>query len=119
MNPRTLRQLYRKGLQHGDSSAALLHKHGARIGVTPLGRILDRRQNGEIWRHAVAAARWVPSGLRDGTGGSRARLVESLCEVVFRTGKQAGLLRSTLVRVMAGASPPAHRAPTRVNTTGL
>jgi GT2 family glycosyltransferase len=119
VNPRTLGELYRKGLQHGDSLAALLHKHGPRIGVTPLGRILDRRRYGEIGRHAVAALRRAPPSLRNPTGDDRARLVESVCEVVFRAGKQAGLLRNTLARVMAGGPPVPDRAATRVNPAGL
>jgi hypothetical protein len=99
VNPNTVTQPFRKGLQHGEGSAAILSKYATELGQTPWHRCTDRRLYAAIGRYlgrslgAACLQLWHP------TEAGRVGLLHNVCEAAFRTAKQIGLLWGTLQRV--------------------
>jgi glycosyltransferase involved in cell wall biosynthesis len=98
VNPSTVTQLFRKGLQHGDAVAAIYGKYATELGATPWHRCADRRVYAAIGRYLGRSMALACLQAVRPTQARRARILEAFCEAVFRTGKQAGLLGGTVRR---------------------
>jgi glycosyltransferase involved in cell wall biosynthesis len=96
-NPATPGELFAKGLQHGRASAAILAKHGARLGDTALRRALSRRRYARIVHAAATGIRrkWDRIGQPGSWSDEQTR--EPVYDALFDTAKQVGLLRSVLL----------------------
>jgi glycosyltransferase involved in cell wall biosynthesis len=91
VNPKNLRQVFAKGLQHGHSAAWIHEKYSREVGQTPWQRCLEGRKYANILRH-------LGSSLRDAARRQPDLSVRSLFWAVFEFGKQLGLWRETLRR---------------------
>jgi GT2 family glycosyltransferase len=94
VNPRNLREVFAKGLQHGHAAARLLEKYPRELGQTPWQRCLDGRRYASIGGHLAALVR----------SAWRRQLVllsHSLFHAVFESGKQLGVWRDVVARVPA------------------
>jgi glycosyltransferase involved in cell wall biosynthesis len=91
VNPRTLRALFRKGIQHGRAVAGVLDRHAGDLGELPWQRCVARRRYVAIARAAGAAL----VGPARGTTPTAATRMDALCQAVFEAGKQFGVLVGT------------------------
>ena len=91
VNPRNLRQVFAKGLQHGHAVARLLEKYSRELGQTPWQRCLDGRRYASIGAHLAALARSAWCRRPD-------LMSHSLFHAVFESGKQLGVWRDLVAR---------------------
>lgn len=98
VNPRNLREVFAKGLQHGRAAARLLEKYSRELGQTPWQRCLDGRRYASIGGHLAALVR----GAR---GGQPDLVSHSLFHAVFESAKQLGVWRDLVTRVTARITP--------------
>jgi glycosyltransferase involved in cell wall biosynthesis len=91
VNPRNLRQVFAKGLQHGHAVARLLEKYSRELGQTPWQRCLDGRRYASIGAHLAVLARSAWYRRPD-------LMSHSLFHAVFESGKQLGVWRDLVAR---------------------
>ena len=110
VNPRTLRQVFAKGLQHGHAAGRLLEKYSRELGQTPWQRCRDGRRYASIAGHLATL---VTSAWRRRTD----LMSESLFHAVFESGKQLGVWHDVMARAPAGIALRHHthgQAPGRL-----
>jgi len=110
VNPKGLRQVFAKGLQHGCSTARLLEKYSRELGQTPWQRCFDERRYASIMRY-------LGSFLRCASRRQPDLMVQNLFSAVFESGKQLGLWRETARRWRA--RPAARRRDHGLATRGM
>jgi len=91
VNPRTLRQVFVKGLQHGRAVVLVLEKYSRELGQTPWQRCRDGRTYASIGGHMARI-------MRGGWRGQPELMSISLFHAVFESGKQLGVWRDTVMR---------------------
>jgi len=91
VNPRTLRQVFVKGLQHGRAVVLVLEKYSRELGQTPWQRCRDGRTYASIGGHLARI-------MRGGWRGQPELMSISLFHAVFESGKQLGVWRDTVMR---------------------
>jgi glycosyltransferase involved in cell wall biosynthesis len=91
INPKTIAELWRKALQHGEAAASVVAKYGEHLGDSAWHRCRD-------WRRYRAIGSLAIKATASKRGESPERDKEGLYELIVAAGKQVGFVRETFAK---------------------